>query len=122
MTGTERTSMITIRVGSWEFTASLADNETARAFSDRLPLTLEMQELNGNEKYDDLADPLPAHAGKPGTIRPRDLMLYGSRTIVLFYETFSTSYRYTRIGKDTERLLDAFAEASAALVGERVLA
>lgn len=26
-------------------------------------------------------------------------MLYGSSCIVLFYENFSTSYRYTRIGR-----------------------
>ena len=26
-------------------------------------------------------------------------MLYGSTCIVLFYESFSTSYRYTRIGR-----------------------
>jgi hypothetical protein len=26
-------------------------------------------------------------------------MLYGSNTVVLFYENFSTSYGYTRLGK-----------------------
>jgi len=30
--------------------------------------------------------------------RNGDIMLYGSRTLVLFYETFSSSYSYTSIG------------------------
>ena len=36
-------------------------------------------------------------------------MLFGSNCIVVFYETFKTSYSYTRIGKvkDTESLKKA---------------
>ena len=47
-----------------------------------------MSELNGNEKHADLPKPLPANAGRPGTIRNGDLMLYGADTLVVFYLTF----------------------------------
>jgi len=90
---------ITISVGSERYEATLVDNETARTFHDRLPLTLTMNDVNSNEKAYDLPDALPSNHANPGTIHNGDLMLYGSRTLVLFYETFSTSYTYTRIGQ-----------------------
>lgn len=85
-------------IGTNTFTATLYNNATVTAFKTRLPMTVNMKELNGNEKYFDLPDNLPANASNPGTIRAGDLMLYGSNTLVLFYKTFSTSYGYTRIG------------------------
>lgn len=87
-----------ITVGSSTFTATLASNETATAFKALLPMTINMSELNSNEKYYNLPQSLPADASNPGTIQNGDLMLYGSSTLVLFYKTFSTSYSYTRIG------------------------
>ena len=62
-------------------------------------MTVTMIELNGNEKYFDLPQSLPTNASNPGTIQNGDLMLYGANTLVLFYKTFSTSYRYTRLGR-----------------------
>ena len=88
-----------IRIGSTVFTATLEDNETAAAFRKRLPVTLQMIELNGNEKYADLDAGIPVHPSNPGTIHSGDLMMYGSSTVVLFYKTFSTGYRYTRLGR-----------------------
>ena len=58
-----------------------------------------MTELNGNEKYFGLSKNLPANESNPGSIKSGDLMLYGTNTFVLFYETFSTSYSYTKLGK-----------------------
>lgn len=88
-----------IKIGNMTFTATLADNETAKAFKAMLPMTVAMNELNGNEKYHNLSNDLPTDAYRPGTIQEGDLMLYGSNCIVLFYETFSTTYSYTRIGR-----------------------
>ena len=88
-----------IKVGDKAFTATLLDNPTATAFKAMLPLTINMTELNGNEKYFRLSKNLPTNASNPGTINSGDLMLWGSNTLVVFYETFSTSYSYTRLGK-----------------------
>ena len=89
---------INIIIGSKTFTATLADSETGEAFAALLPLTITMNELNGNEKYHYLSSPLPTAAYQPGIIHAGDLMLYGSNCVVLFYETFNTSYSYTRLG------------------------
>lgn len=81
------------------FSATLANNPTATAFKAMLPLTFHMSDFNSNEKVCSLASDLPTAASNPGTIRTGDIMLYGSNSLVVFYETFSTSYSYTRIGQ-----------------------
>ena len=93
------TTKMKITIGTHVFAATLSDNETAVAFKAKLPMTIHMTELNGNEKYFDLSENLPTDASNPGTIQTGDLMIYGSRTLVLFYKTFSTSYPYTRLGR-----------------------
>lgn len=92
-------SKMKIKIGTSTFTATLYDNATAAAFKSLLPMTVNMVELNGNEKYVELARNLPTNASNPGTIQAGDLMLYGSSALVLFYKTFSTSYSYTRLGR-----------------------
>jgi hypothetical protein len=89
----------TYNEGSNTFNATLIDNATARAFKAMLPLTLNMDELNGNEKKYDLANTLPTHSSNPNTINSGDLMIWGENTLVLFYKTFPTSYKYTRLGR-----------------------
>lgn len=89
---------IIITVGNASFSATLADNETARAFAAMLPMTIQMSDLNDNEKYHYLSNSLPVSSYQPGTIHTGDLMLYGSTCVVLFYETFSSGYSYTRLG------------------------
>jgi hypothetical protein len=85
--------------GTQRFAVTLEDNPTARAFLQMLPLSLEMPDLNDNEKHVRLPRSLPTSATRPGTIRAGDVMLYGSDTLVVFYKTFPSSYSYTRIGR-----------------------
>ena len=96
-------------VGEYTFDVEYVDNNTAEAFKKMLPVTLKMDELNGNEKYCYIDSSLPTALSTPGTINAGDIMLFGSNCIVVFYETFKTSYSYTRIGKvkDTASLKKA---------------
>ena len=109
-------NMLTIEVviGSKTFSAHLYDNEAARALSERLPMTLNMSELNGNEKYYYLDGSLPTDSGRPNSIRAGDIMLYGNNCLVLFYESFSTVYSYTPLGTidDPEGLAAALGSGS----------
>lgn len=90
---------IMLTVNEKEFIIDLENNKSAAAFSQKLPITIQMNEFNGNEKYFDLTEALPADAFRPGSLKCGDFMLYGNSTVVLFYQNFSSSYRYTRLGK-----------------------
>lgn len=88
-----------ITIGPKTFTATLYDNPAAAVLKAMLPLTVEMTELNGNEKYHHFKTNLPVDAAKPETIYAGDLMLWQSNSLVLFYKSFRTSYSYTKLGR-----------------------
>ncbi len=100
---------IQIIVGDITFYAKLYDNQAAQAFAERLPLSLDMNELNGNEKFCYLPGRLPTNSARPSSIHAGDLMLFGSDCLVLFYESFSSYYSYTPLGylEDTAGLVEA---------------
>jgi flavodoxin len=110
--GGETVKTINIQVGSKSFTVILYDNASTQALLAQMPLTLNMSELNGNEKYYYLIDNLPSNSQRVGSIRAGDLMLYGSDCLVLFYEGFSTSYSYTPLGymEDDSGLAEALGQ------------
>lgn len=112
---------IRVQIGERVFTARLEDNETARAFAAMLPLKLEMRDLNENEKVIELSKKLPGEASNPGTIREGDLMIWSSRSLVLFYKTFPTSYGYARLGRieDPAGLADAVGAGTVTVTFQR---
>ena len=95
----ERPMNAVLTVGGAQFTILLEDSETTRAFMEKLPLTLDMSELNGNEKYNYMPFDLPTAQYAPGRIETGDVMLYGKNCLVIFYESFSSGYSYTRLGR-----------------------
>jgi hypothetical protein len=97
--GNTKDAKMKIKIGSKTFSATLSGNATAAAFKALLPLTLRMEELNGNEKKYDLSKSLPTGSFSPKTINKGDLMIWGDNTLVLFYKTFPTPYSYTKLGR-----------------------
>ncbi len=101
-------------VGNRTFAAKLYDNESTRALTRQLPMTVNMGELNGNEKYYFLSNTLPTNSERPGQIKTGDFMLYGNDCLVLFYKDFFSSYSYTRLGyiEDVTGLANALGSGS----------
>src|SRR5688572_5434812 len=60
----KKESRMWMTVGERRFAITLADNAAARAFVTHLPLTLDMSELNGNEKHGELPKALPSNASR----------------------------------------------------------
>lgn len=99
---------IWMTVGERRFAITLADNAATRALAASLPLTLNMADLNGNEKYASLPRTLPENVYWPETIHNGDLMLYGADTLVIFYLTFNSPYSWA------PRITDDFGAVSGA--------
>lgn len=117
-TGEQR---IWMSFGERRLPITLADNVAARSFAAQLPLTLDMPDLNGNEKHAKLPKALPQGPTKPGTIHTGDLMLWGADTLVVFYVTFESPYQYTRLGviEDSVSLDQALGKGTAKLTFSR---
>lgn len=110
----ESKNRIIIDVGGKTFTAVMYDNETADEFISRLPLTIEMNELNGNEKYYNFQSSFTTHNKPAGRIHSGDLKIYGDNCLVLFYDSFTSGYSYTSIGhiSDTDGLAQALGKGN----------
>ena len=109
---------ISVSVGGKRFAAVVENTATGRAFLEKLPLTISMNELNGNEKYC-YGVTLPTNASHCDAIAAGDLMLYGSDCLVLFYCS-AGGYSYTRIGRlvSTDGLADALGSGDATVTFE----
>lgn len=99
-----------VLIGTKMFTLSLHDSESARAFLKRFPMTVTMQEPNGNELFAYMDENLPTDAQRATKIHTGDVKLFGRDCPMLFYKDFTTAYSYTSLGKvdDAEALAQAW--------------
>lgn len=93
---------IQITINGQSFPATLNNSAAAQALLYQLPVTFTMEDLNGNEKYIDLDEKLATNSVAFGSVSAGDLMLFGSRCLVLFYKSFATDYSYTALGSISE--------------------
>lgn len=95
----QRDTKIKAIINDEEFIIDLNDSRAAEEFCALLPMTADMSELNGNEKYYYLSDSLTTSARDGVYIQTGDFMLYGNKCIVIFYKSFATTYSYTPLGR-----------------------
>ena len=108
---------IQVIINGQEFEAELNDNEAARQFTEMLPIQLDMEDLHDNEKYFYFSDDFDTADEELKEIHEGDLLIYDSKCLVLFYESFETTYQYTPLGKisDTAGLKEALGTGTAAI-------
>lgn len=116
----EENENMRVTINGTLFELELADNEAVRVFERLLPLDLNMSSM-AHEKYCYLDTSLPTDVYSPGRIEAGDVMLWGSDCLVFFYESFNTSYSYTRLGRltSTDGLLEACSSPSTHITIEK---
>ena len=88
-----------IKIKDKEYQIELESSETANQIKSKLPFTISMKNLNGNEVYYYFDESFKTNQQSVGTINKGDIYLYRDNCLVLFYKTFTTTYTYTKIGK-----------------------
>lgn len=94
----EENNMLFVSFNGEKREVALENNATAKSLLKMLPMELTMSDLNGNEKYAYLDEPLLTEEYSPQQIEAGDVMLFGDNCLVIFYESFETEYKYTKIG------------------------
>lgn len=86
---------INIIIGDVNLTATLENNESADAFMEMMPVTVQMSGYGGFEQVGSLGKSLPSNDSQTKT-SAGDIVLYNSNSVVMFYG--SNSWSYTRLG------------------------
>lgn len=91
-------SNIKVTINNKTYNLDLENNNTVEEFINLLPQEYNMNDLNNNEKYVYIDKSLSTNSYNPKHIEKGDVMLFGNNCLVIFYESFDTSYSYTKIG------------------------
>ncbi len=89
---------IIIMIENKKYEAILYDNSTTKELIKKFPITITMSDLNGNEKYYNFSKSFSTLSENVANINKGDIMLFGNNCLVIFYKSFSTRYRYTKLG------------------------
>ena len=111
---------IIIMIENKKYEAILYDNSTTKELIKKFPITITMSDLNGNEKYYNFSKSFSTSSENVANINKGDIMLFGDDCLVIFYKSFSTRYKYTKLGyiKNTEDLENSFGKGDISITFE----
>lgn len=117
--GKDGTMNITVTIGGTEYAAQLEDNAAARELFTLFPLSVEMKEWQPNkEYYAGLDKTINGKAPAAKAIAAGDIMLYSSRSLVIFYDSSANTAGYVKLGHipDSKNLKAALDGAKGSVV------
>ena len=92
-------NVMKININNEEYVINVENETLMEELFNSLPETFTMTELNGNEKYYYLSSNMKnANSVTVGQVQKGDVMLFGSDCLVIFYDSFETEFKYTKIG------------------------
>ena len=92
-------NVMKITINNEEYVINVENEILMEELFNSLPETFTMAELNENEKYYYLSSNMKnANSEVVGQVQKGDVMLFGSDCLVIFYDSFETEFRYTKIG------------------------
>lgn len=94
----ENMQEIILKVNNKEYEAVLYDNYATRELIKNFPISITMNDLHENEKYYNFSKRFSTSNENVGNVNKGDIMLFGDNCLVIFYKSFSTHYRYTKLG------------------------
>ena len=111
---------IIITIKNKKYEAILYDNSTVRELIKNFPISITMSDLYGNEKYYNFSKSFSTSSENVANINKGDIMLFGDNCLVIFYKSFSTRYKYTKLGyiKNTEDLENSFGKGDISITFE----
>ena len=89
---------IVVNINGVNYNATSESNKAAQNFLTHLPLTIEMSDINENEKRGYTYFKLATEAKKLGKIEIGDILLSGDSYVIIATQTFKSSDKYTKIG------------------------
>lgn len=95
----DETNTMNVKIGENTYTATLADNSSAKALKEILSkgsLTINMKDYANMEKVGSIGQSIVRN-DEQITTEPGDIILYQGNSLVIYYDT--NSWSFTRIGK-----------------------
>ena len=107
---------VEVVVNNKSFTLDLDDNKTAQSFLELLPIELATDDVNCNEKFCLIANPITSQPKKFCQLESGALLLFQTHALTFIYEDCESCYRFSKIGQI--RNLEGFKES---MSGKHVL-
>lgn len=116
----EMTMNASVSIGTKSYSVTAEDNDAAKAFFGRLPISITMNEWAGNsEYYAKLSKKINTDGIKsPSAFETGDIAIYNNTSLVIFYADTKNTAGYAKIGHivEAEGVKDALKAAKGKVI------